>query len=212
MDQPLLECYFQLAGGCCYTHVARDYRVQQPANTIAAFFTLARYTHYIQHLFNQHQTIYAIIQSTMFGASEDRARQLAYRKRRERIISGQSYTSYRSLSSASRISQQSQQSIVSSAEPSGTMTAHLASRNRCSESLLPTCESSHLGTEPKRGHGPGSRSIVGTQQLDLEHLYQLQVDRLGHVPYYSLICEGRAEKPSYHSRPTFQHEQGLGAI
>ena len=43
----------------------------------------------------------------MFGASEDRARQLAYRKRRDRIISGNSCSTYRSLSSASRISQQS---------------------------------------------------------------------------------------------------------
>ena len=44
----------------------------------------------------------------MFGASEDRARQLAYRKRRERVISGNSGSTYRSLSSASRNSQQLQ--------------------------------------------------------------------------------------------------------
>jgi hypothetical protein len=43
----------------------------------------------------------------MFGASEDRARQLAYRKRRERFISGGSCSAYRSLSSESRTSQQS---------------------------------------------------------------------------------------------------------
>jgi hypothetical protein len=43
----------------------------------------------------------------MFGASEDRARQLAYRKRRERIVSGVTCSIYRSLSSASHVSQQS---------------------------------------------------------------------------------------------------------
>jgi hypothetical protein len=40
----------------------------------------------------------------MFGASEDRARQLAYRKRRERIVSGSCSSTCRSLNSASRIS------------------------------------------------------------------------------------------------------------
>jgi hypothetical protein len=43
----------------------------------------------------------------MFGASEDRARQLAYRKRRDRFIPGNSSSTYRSLRSASRMSQQS---------------------------------------------------------------------------------------------------------
>jgi hypothetical protein len=46
----------------------------------------------------QHQPI-------MFGASEDRARQLAYRKRRERVTSGSSASTYRSFSSASPVSQ-----------------------------------------------------------------------------------------------------------
>jgi hypothetical protein len=41
----------------------------------------------------------------MFGASEDRARQLAYRKRRERVISGSTCSVYRSLSFANCTSQ-----------------------------------------------------------------------------------------------------------
>lgn len=51
----------------------------------------------------------------MFGASEDRARQLAYRKRRDRIISG---SSYRSLSTTSRTSQQSRTPSAEASEPS----------------------------------------------------------------------------------------------
>jgi hypothetical protein len=48
----------------------------------------------------------------MFGATEDRARQLAYRKRRERIISGDTCTVYRSMSSARQVSPQSRLSFI----------------------------------------------------------------------------------------------------
>lgn len=54
----------------------------------------------------------------MFGSSEDRARQLAYRKRRERVISGSSSIAYRSFSSSSQLSHTSRASSFQAGWPS----------------------------------------------------------------------------------------------
>jgi hypothetical protein len=48
---------------------------------------------------------------TMFGSSEDRARQLAYRTRKDRVISSGSNSTHRSLSSASESSRRSHSSL-----------------------------------------------------------------------------------------------------
>lgn len=85
----------------------------------------------------------------MFGASEDRARQLAYRKRRDRVASESSSSTYRSLSSASRISQRSRVSSIPgqdaapvavsgnhrSLRPGAVLTGHA-----CVTATPPSCE------------------------------------------------------------------------
>jgi len=63
-------------------------------------------THITKHLLSS-ITLHTRPWHNMFGASEDRARQHAYRKRRDRVASESSSSTYRSLSSASRISQRS---------------------------------------------------------------------------------------------------------
>jgi hypothetical protein len=64
----------------------------------------------------------------MFGASEDRARQLAYRKRRERIASGSSCSVFRSLSFSSHVSEQSQMSSITEqgTPPSPLLTEYIS--------------------------------------------------------------------------------------
>lgn len=132
----------------------------------------------------------------MFGASEDRARQLAYRKRRERVISGSSSSTYRSLSSASRISQRSR---VSSALDQEGVRSFLATQRGLPQPGHGTVDftTNSLGLQ---GDGE-SISATEAQHLQMER-HRLQAEYLSQVLYNSLSLATAGAQPDDTLMPT----------
>jgi hypothetical protein len=88
----------------------------------------------------------------MFGASEDRARQLAYRKRRERIASGTSSSTCHSISSASCVLQRSRVPSVldHNTAPSSAAAHRSLQPDESTCALISATEARHLRMERRR--------------------------------------------------------------
>jgi hypothetical protein len=141
----------------------------------------------------------------MFGASEDRARQLAYRKRRERVTSGSSSSTYVSLSSASPISQRSR---VSSTLGQETIRSYPATQH----SSLHT-EHSTFGYTNSLRFQANKAPLSATEAQDLQiEQHRLQAEYLGQVLYDSLSLATTDLQPRDASMPAMNigHYRILG--
>jgi hypothetical protein len=127
--------------------------------------------------------------SSMFGASEDRARQFAFRKRRERVSSlGSSSSVYRSLSSASRISQRSNLSF--SQEHGTTRSVGHPEYNSSRTDSITSDE--NMPVSQLRQSDFGSFSAMDTQ-LSRTDRHRLQAEYLSHVLYGNLSLASAGE-------------------
>jgi hypothetical protein len=129
----------------------------------------------------------------MFGASEDRARQLAYRKRKERIVSGSSCSMLRSLSSSSHVSQQSQISsiIEQSTSPSPLHAEHSSPHtgHTPDDMSIPACQTKSQDSEC------GAILATDTNHSQTEQ-HRLQFEHLTQVLYDSLSRPTTVRKPT----------------
>lgn len=134
--------------------------------------------------------------SAMFGASEDRARQLAYRKRRERVISGSLSTACRSCSFSSQLSHASRASSFQAFWPSpSTITpehSYLQAYRARDHDLIPA---KHIRlTDPV-----DYTSIVSTNASRFqEEQHRLQAEYLSRVLYDSLSLDNTNDEQLVH--------------
>jgi hypothetical protein len=139
----------------------------------------------------------------MFGASEDRARQLAYRKRRERIASGSSCSVLRSLSSSSHVSQQSQMSSITkqgTSQPPSHAEYTFAYTSRAYNNMsMPD----HQTKSQTADCGPGLATDPHRSQMER---HRLQAKYLTQVLYDSLSLPTSAREPSNLPGPTTQSD------
>lgn len=129
----------------------------------------------------------------MFGSSQDRARQLAARKRKERICSHDSHSSYRSISSSSQASQQSHTIFPLEQD----IKRPLAIPEHPSHGASLTYQSQHTPGDPYVKEALNDNQVPvlmahdtsqcadGRTQSQLEQ-YRLQAEYLGKVLYGSL--------------------------
>jgi hypothetical protein len=118
----------------------------------------------------------------MFGASEDRARQLAFRKRRERVSSsGSSSSMLRSLSSASRVSQQSNLSLSPGYET--TKSVGCPEQHSMRAVSINSDENTPANQLRQPNFGSFSTMDMELSQMDRQ---RLQAEYLSHVLYDDL--------------------------
>jgi hypothetical protein len=130
--------------------------------------------------------------SSMFGASEDRARQFAFRKRRERVSSsGSSSSIYRSLSSASRMSRMSRRSNPPFSQQHG-ITSSVICPEETSSRTGSIASDENMPVNQLRQSQFGSFSAMDTQLSQMDR-HRLQAEYLSHVLYEDLSLASAGE-------------------
>jgi hypothetical protein len=125
----------------------------------------------------------------MFGASEDRARQLAFRKRRERVSSsGSSSSMYRSLSSASRMLRRSNASF---SRQHGIISSVVCPEDNSSRTGS-AAPDENMPVNQLRQSKFGSFSAIDTQLSQMDR-HRLQAEYLSHVLYDNLSLASAGE-------------------